>query len=145
MGMGIQPLTTSAMKFGSGEGGNALNTAVEPQQCKRARIHYVVQCLPCLLLPDVGTNSLTQWVDEKDDEKVLSAVYEFGDYLRETATRMGILLPFIFMNNATTTQDPITGYGTTHVERLKEVSRKYDPEQVFQVLQTDGFLLRKVK
>lgn len=34
MGMVVQPLTTSAMKIGKENGGNALNAAAEPQQCK---------------------------------------------------------------------------------------------------------------
>lgn len=32
--MVVQPLTTSAMQIGRENGGNALNAAVEPQQCK---------------------------------------------------------------------------------------------------------------
>ena len=91
-----------------------------------------------------GMSYLAQWEKEDDDEHVRRAVFELGDYLRETATQMGILLPFIFMNNATATQDPITGYGAEHIARLKEESKKYDAQQVFQTLQGDGFLLRKV-
>lgn len=91
-----------------------------------------------------GMSYLAQWKNEEDDEHVLRAVFEFGDDLREAAAKMGILLPFIFMNNATATQDPITGYGPEHIARLKEVSKKYDAQQVFQSLQGDGFLLRKL-
>ncbi|PKY01601.1 hypothetical protein P168DRAFT_321182 [Aspergillus campestris IBT 28561] len=123
MGMVVQPLTTSAMKIGRENGGNALNTAVEPQQ---------------------WMSYLAQWVNEDDDERVRKAVFELRDYLRENAAQMGILLPFVFMNNATFAQDPLTGYGAQHIARMKEVSRKYDAEQVFQTLQGDGFLLRKV-
>jgi FAD/FMN-containing dehydrogenase len=35
-------------------------------------------------------------------------------------------------------------YGEDNVEKLKDVAAKYDPDGVFQQLQNDGFLLRKV-
>lgn len=96
------------------------------------------------MLTPQGMSYLAQWVKEDDDEHVQRAVFELRDYLRETAVQMDILLPFVFMNNATFAQDPLTGYGAQHIARMKEVSRKYDAEQVFQTLQGDGFLLRKV-
>lgn len=93
------------------------------------------------MLTPQGMSYLAQWVKEEDDDRVREAVFELREYLREQAAQMGILLPFVFMNNATSSQDPLTGYGTQHIARLKEVSRKYDAEQVFQTLQSDGFLL----
>ena len=89
-------------------------------------------------------NSLTQWFDEADDEKIMREVRAFSDYLRSTAQELGVLLDWVYLNNATATQDPIGGYGPEAVRRLAEVSRKYDPGQVFQTLQNNGFLLRKV-
>jgi len=47
------------------------------------------------------------------------------------------------MNDASRDQNPIAGYGAENVAKLKAVSEKYDPTQIFQVLQNDGFLLRK--
>lgn len=141
MGMVVQPLTTSAMKIGRENGGNALNAAVEPQKCKYtvdAEMTYANSTR------DVLFGTMKQWKNEENDERVLRAVFEFGNYLRETATNMGILLPFIFMNHATATQDPVASYGPEHIARLKDVSKKYYAQQVFQNFQGDGFLLRKV-
>jgi hypothetical protein len=123
IGMGVQPLTLCALKVGRDRGTNALNCSFEPQQ---------------------WMNSLTQWSDEADDEKVMGVVREFGEYLRATAKELGVLLDWVYLNNATYTQNPIKGYGPENVRRLREISRKYDPEQVFQKQQNDGFLLRKV-
>lgn len=90
-------------------------------------------------------NSLTQWTDEADDEKVMSAVHEFGDYIYKTAVELDVLIPFVYLNNATEAQDPIHGYGAKNVQRLRDVSARYDSAQMFQIQQSNGFLLRKVK
>lgn len=57
---------------------------------------------------------------------------------------MGILLDFVFMNDANFDQNPIASYGEASVKRLKKIAKMYDPDEVFQKLQADGFLLRKV-
>ena len=57
---------------------------------------------------------------------------------------MGILLDFVFMNDANFYQNPIASYGVEVVQKLKKVAGKYDQDRVFQVLQAGGFLLRDV-
>ena len=53
-------------------------------------------------------------------------------------------LPFLYMGDSSRDQNPIAGYGVTNVDKLKAVSQKYDPNQIFQTLQNNGFLLSKV-
>jgi hypothetical protein len=48
------------------------------------------------------------------------------------------------MNDASRDQNPLASYGTTNVEKLENISKKYDPQRVFQKLQNNGFLLSKV-
>ena len=48
------------------------------------------------------------------------------------------------MNDASRDQNPIVGCGATNVEKLRAVSKKYDPALIFQTLQNDGFLLSRV-
>lgn len=50
-------------------------------------------------------------------------------------------VPFLYMNDASRDQDPIATYGSKNKNKLKEVSLRYDGEQVFQKLQNNGFLL----
>lgn len=57
----------------------------------------------------------------------------------------GLNVSHIYMNDAARDQDPLATYGSDNVQRLKEVAAIYDPGQVFQNLQNDGFLLRSVQ
>lgn len=88
---------------------------------------------------------MVQYLDPKDDDAAHSAVSKVAAFVRTTAARMGLLLPFIFMNDCNWQEDPIASYGAENVARLKRVSKKYDPGKIFQNLQGDGFLLRKVE
>lgn len=56
---------------------------------------------------------------------------------------MGLSIPFVYMNDAAYDQDPLSSYGAENLEKLKRISIRYDPGQVFQRLQNNGFLLRK--
>ena len=47
---------------------------------------------------------------------------------------------FLYMNYAFPSQNVIASYGKQEVENLRNVSRRYDPEQVFQKL-VPGFKL----
>lgn len=67
-----------------------------------------------------------------------------GEGMRSAALRKGLLLDFVFMNDATWDQDPISSYGEDSVAELMRVSREYDSAQFFQKLQADGFLLHKI-
>ncbi|KAI1113036.1 hypothetical protein F5Y14DRAFT_419393 [Nemania sp. NC0429] len=44
-----------------------------------------------------------------------------------------------YLNYADLTYDPIASYGTVSVERMRQVSTKYDPDGVFQKLRKSGF------
>lgn len=54
------------------------------------------------------------------------------------------MLDFVFMNDACATQPVLASYGADNVRRLRDTAARYDPEGVFQTLQNDGFLLRKL-
>lgn len=67
----------------------------------------------------------------------------FFTTLREFArsTEEDLNLEWEYLNYADETQDPLGSYGADNVKRLREVSQKYDPEQVFQKLCRGGFKL----
>ena len=46
---------------------------------------------------------------------------------------------WVYLNYADSTQDPVKSYGEDNVEFLRDVSRKYDPEGLFQKGMRSGF------
>ncbi|KAF2972752.1 hypothetical protein GQX73_g789 [Xylaria multiplex] len=89
--------------------------------------------------------TLIDWEREEDDELVRSVSIETTDLYEELSKERGLDLPFIFMNDASQDQNPLTSYGSENILRLKDISKKYDKKQVFQKLQNGGFLLSKVQ
>ena len=63
--------------------------------------------------------------------------------VKSYAQAKGKLLEYEFMNDASYSQNPLASYGAANLAKLKAVSKKYDPVQVFQTLQNSGFLLSK--
>jgi hypothetical protein len=61
------------------------------------------------------------------------------DFARSTDDDLN--LDWVYLNYADETQDPLGSYGAENVRRLREVSKIYDPEQVFQKLCRGGFKL----
>lgn len=60
------------------------------------------------------------------------------------AREKGMLLDFLCPSfaGADQSQRVVRGFGGENLRQLQEVAAKYDPEGVFQELQSDGFLLR---
>lgn len=63
---------------------------------------------------------------------------------KEIGELRGSYIDYIYQNDASRDQNPIATYGAENIAKLKEIAAKYDPDQVFQKLQRDGFLLSKV-
>jgi hypothetical protein len=63
------------------------------------------------------------------------------DNIAELAKSMGLLHDFQYLNYADPSQNPIASYGQENVQRLKQASRKYDPQGVFQKQVPGGFKL----
>ncbi len=64
-----------------------------------------------------------------------------GRYQRqveEAWREAGLVHPFLFMNDASRGQSPLAPYGSTNMEKLKAMSRKYDPSQRFYTLRSGG-------
>lgn len=84
------------------------------------------------------------WQGEENDEAVRAVSITTTEKWKELGEQQGLNPPFLYMNDAPRDQNPIATYGATNVKKLKAVSKKYDPAQIFQTLQNDGFLLSKV-
>jgi FAD/FMN-containing dehydrogenase len=57
------------------------------------------------------------------------------------ATSIGRNWDWLYLAYSNTEQDPISKYGAANIQKLQDVSRKYDPEGVFQHLRGSGFKL----
>lgn len=81
------------------------------------------------------------WSEDKGDTKVETAAKALTTTISEDLEKLGVLDPFIYLNYAARSQDPISGYGNSNVERLKRIQREYDPAEVFTKQVTGGFKL----
>ena len=120
--MSIQAITTPQLTQMQKNGGNALG--LDP--CEG----------PYFIL-----NLATSWNNSADDARIFKFHANFFDTVKSEAKSRGLDNNFIYMNYASQFEDPIAGYGAANKEKLKEISRKYDPTQVFQELNPGYFKL----
>ena len=81
------------------------------------------------------------WALASDDTHVVQAIRSFIQAVDEAAERQGLASRYVYLNYAYAGQDPLRGYGRESRERLREVSRRYDPEGFFQTGVPGGFKL----
>ncbi|WPH03221.1 Hypothetical protein R9X50_00609800 [Acrodontium crateriforme] len=86
-------------------------------------------------------NLATMWADEADSAEIIAAHQRVVDWAVERATEKGLEHRFLYQNYAAEGQRVFESYGEENLERLKAVSLRYDPEQVFQRLQPGYFKL----
>ncbi|ROW00903.1 hypothetical protein VPNG_08257 [Cytospora leucostoma] len=91
-----------------------------------------------------GWTTLIDWENEADDDTVRNVSIATTEKWKELGGQLGLHIDYVYTNDASRDKNPIATYGKAHVEKIKGVARKYDSDQVFQTLQHDGFLLRKV-
>jgi hypothetical protein len=65
--------------------------------------------------------------------------------IRDYAESIGADNPYLYLNYADKTQDPLAGYGAENVEKMKNAVKKYDPLGVFQNLVPGGFKISQVE
>ena len=83
------------------------------------------------------------WSNPSDDAAIFAAVKKYTDEADGYAKSTGGLHRYRYLNYADKDQDPITGYGAENVEKLKKISKHYDPRGVFQKQVPGGFKLFK--
>ena len=93
-------------------------------------------------IPQIWTSVLAQWENPNDKDLMTPKLTVMDQWLRTYASERGLLLPNLFANDAGYRQKVMASYGP-EFENLQAVSRKYDPGQVFQNLQANGFLISK--
>ncbi|KAL8733403.1 MAG: hypothetical protein Q9181_003611 [Wetmoreana brouardii] len=118
----LQPIPANIAKVGDANGGNPLG------------------------LPQIDHQwwtTLVDWQGKDNDKIVRAAPIATTAKWKELGEARGSYLVFLYMNDASRDQNPIAGYGASNVAKLRSVSKKYDPAQIFQTLQNGGFLLSK--
>ncbi|KAK7983228.1 hypothetical protein PG989_010630 [Apiospora arundinis] len=93
----------------------------------------------------LGYTAAGSWQGPSLDEQAIRDVDSLRIGVEELAKASGDHLGFVFMNDASPTQTVLERYGARNMRRMKEVSDKYDPDKVFQVLQNGGNLLRHLE
>ncbi|CAJ2500461.1 Uu.00g033140.m01.CDS01 [Anthostomella pinea] len=132
-------------------GAKIWQAALEPiKSCEGLICSYTLQPYPLSLLaasdtkggnslgldaahgPVVSIALLGYWNNAGDDDRILNAFKGALEKIDQEAKTSGQALDFKFMNYSFTFQDPIGSYGSENKMRLQDVSRKFDPEDVFQ-------------
>lgn len=81
------------------------------------------------------------WSSAADDERIAAAANQVIDSAVTTADSMDMDFKYIYQNYASLNQDVFAGYGQENKQRLIDISRRYDPERIFQTLQPGYFKL----
>ncbi len=76
-----------------------------------------------------------------DDAAVLNATETFVRQAQDYTKSRHQHIKFLYSNYALPSQDPIASYGKESQDYLRAVSKRYDPNQVFQMLVPGGFKL----
>ncbi|KAH6632927.1 FAD binding domain-containing protein [Boeremia exigua] len=120
--MAVQPITEGALNAMQKNGGNALG--LEPENG-----------------PYFVLNFNAAWKNKDDESKFQKVISDVISIVKAEAKRRGVDNDFLYMNYGSQYQDPIASYGSANQQRLISISKKYDPAQVFQLLQPGGFKL----
>lgn len=81
------------------------------------------------------------WSDAADSPLVIATTQSLLRQIEEASRQEGVGERFQYINYAAESQDPIASYGAASQARLRAVSRKYDPDGVFQKQVPGGFKL----
>lgn len=85
------------------------------------------------------------WTDSSYDEVLNQAAYSTIAEIKAKMISTGTDNPYIYLNYAGESQDPLGGYGEANIKKLAALSKKYDPNGVFQVLVPGGYKIGKAK
>lgn len=91
--------------------------------------------------PLVKALLLSFWSDASDDKLVNEVGGKFIDDVETIARAKGVYHKFVYLNYANRNQKPIDGYGAASKANLQAVSKKYDPQGLFQKGVPGGFKL----
>ncbi|KAI1347650.1 hypothetical protein F5Y01DRAFT_318523 [Xylaria sp. FL0043] len=121
-GMVVQPFTPAAVRHASSTGGNPIGLT-----------EVLQNHMECFI----------QWADSADDATALATIQNMTAKVEALAQKQGLYLESKILNDAGPNQNVLASYGSKNLQRLRDIASQYDPSQVFQNLQNDGYLLSK--
>lgn len=122
----FQPIPSYVAQAGGREGGNVLG--LDSSLTKNA----------VLFLLTLKTNTAA-------DEAVIRACGGvFFANVDEAVRASGNSLPFVYLNYANPSQDPLGSYGVENIAFIRNISAMYDPQGVFQRRVPGGFKISRV-
>ncbi|TRX89501.1 hypothetical protein FHL15_009670 [Xylaria flabelliformis] len=83
----------------------------------------------------------TGWANAEDDLRMSNWATSFVDYWHSVNKNLGLSSEFIYMGDASETQNPFPGFPLENVQRMRDVRAAYDPLGVFSRLNWGGFKL----
>lgn len=86
-------------------------------------------------------NLAIMWSEKADDSRIMTAADRVISRSNSVANNMGLGYRYIYQNYASLNQSVFAGYGAANQHRLIQISKKYDPRQVFQELGPGYFKL----
>lgn len=84
------------------------------------------------------------WQGAEQDALFQQAGADLINRIRAYAESVNKANPYLYLDYADATQDPLAGYGKENVKKMKAAAKKYDPLGVFQKLVPGGFKISKV-
>lgn len=91
--------------------------------------------------PLVLVSFTVNWSDEKDDVQIKVTTRQAMEFIDKVAVETKSDHPYRYLNYCAEWQKPFEGYGEENWKFLKDTSRKYDPEALFQEGCVGGFKL----
>ncbi|KAJ4351001.1 hypothetical protein N0V95_004235 [Ascochyta clinopodiicola] len=121
-----QPLPPAYWRHSAARGGNILGLE-----------RFNGQTL-CLYQPYLS------WQGAHQDDLFQQAGAELVDRIRAYAVSIGADNPYLYLDYADKTQNPLASYGAESVGKMKAAAKKYDPLGVFQKLVPGGFKISEI-
>ncbi|RMZ66126.1 FAD binding domain containing [Pyrenophora seminiperda CCB06] len=122
-----QPLPPAYWRESAARGGNVLGLERFGEQ------------VLCLYQPYI------MWQGSQQDELFQAAGAELVRRVSEYSESIDAANPYLYLNYADITQDPLASYGAEAVKKMKAAARKYDPSGVFQKLVPGGFKVSNIQ
>lgn len=83
----------------------------------------------------------SSWYNKEDDERVTAYLSDVLKVIKAESEARGVSVDYVYMNYASKYQDAVSSYGAANKADLKSIAAKYDPAQVFQILEPGYFKL----